>query len=63
MEVGNKNNENGMDLSRFGLGPEATGTRRNSGGFIDLGNEYDYAAGGHQASGANELFVEEQVLY
>lgn len=58
---GNRNNRN-VDWSRFGLGPEsATRARRNSGGFVDLGNEYEYAAGGHQASGANELFAEEQV--
>lgn len=27
---------------------------------MDLGNEYEYAAGGHQASGANEIFAEDQ---
>lgn len=51
-----------VDWSKFGLGSEtATRGRRQSGGFVGLGNEYDYAAGGHQASGADELFAEEQV--
>lgn len=50
-----------VDWSRYGLGPEsATRARNGSGGFIDLGNEYEYAAGGHRAAGANELFAEEQ---
>lgn len=34
--------------------------RGNSSGFVDLGNEYQYAAGGHQAAGANEIFAEDQ---
>lgn len=34
--------------------------RGNSGGFVDLGNEYQYGAGGHQASGPNEIFAEDQ---
>lgn len=52
--------------NRYGLGNDEphhynrARTRRNSGGFIDLGNEYQYAAGGHQASGANEIFAEDQ---
>lgn len=51
-----------VDWSRFGLGSEnASRPRGNLSGFVDLGNEYDYAAGGHHASGANELFAEEQV--
>lgn len=37
-----------------------TRPRGNAGGFIDLGAEYAYAAGGHQASGANEIFAEDQ---
>lgn len=52
---------------RFGLGNEESynygnraRTRGNSTGFVDLGNEYQYAAGGHQASGPNELFAEDQ---
>ena len=30
------------------------------GGFVDLGNEYDYGAGGHHASGRDEIFAEDQ---
>lgn len=51
---------------RYGLGNEdahhytRTRPRGNSGGFVDLGNEYQYGAGGHQASGANEIFAEDQ---
>lgn len=62
MEANNKKGD--VNWSRFGLGPEnASRTRGNTGGFVDLGNEYDYGAGGHQASGANELFAEEQVSF
>ncbi|XP_044740944.1 solute carrier family 12 member 8 isoform X2 [Chrysoperla carnea] len=60
---GNKRNvnKNTVDWSRFGLGNEnASRPRGNLSGFVDLGNEYEYAAGGHHASGANELFAEEQ---
>lgn len=55
-----------VDWTRYGLGDEEqyhynrARTRGNSGGFVDLGNEYEYAAGGHQASGANEIFAESQ---
>lgn len=55
------------DLDSFGLGEDGPAVftrgrgRRNEGGFVDLGNEYQYGIGGHQASGANELFAEEQV--
>lgn len=61
--------KNNVDWSKYGLGTEEAnggfggsrrGARRHSGGFVDLGNEYEYGAGGHQASGANELFAEEQ---
>lgn len=63
--------KNNVDWSKYGLGTEDAnggiyvsgsrrGARRHSGGFVDLGNEYEYGAGGHQASGANELFAEEQ---
>lgn len=58
-------NKNNVDWLKYGLGTEnATRSRTNgnTSGFVDLGNEYDYGAGGHQASGANELFAEEQVL-
>lgn len=57
-----------VDWNRFGLGNEDDGEvvvanfrqRANTGGFIDLGNEHTYASGGHQASGANEIFAQEQ---
>ncbi|XP_017086762.1 solute carrier family 12 member 8 [Drosophila eugracilis] len=59
-----------VDWQRFGLGGDEDGevavanfrqrTNNNSGGFVDLGNEYTYAAGGHHASGANEIFAGEQ---
>lgn len=62
----NGNASRRRDLDSFGLSDEnpsvfGRGRRRNSGGFVDLGNEYQYGAGGHQASGANEIFAEEQV--
>ncbi|KAK4871857.1 hypothetical protein RN001_015981 [Aquatica leii] len=54
-------NKDSPDWSRFGLGAETSSRpRSHTGGFVDLGNEHQYAAGGHQASGANELFAEEQ---
>ena len=61
MEQNNRDNKDrNIDWSRFGLGTEtAQRVRGNVGGFVDLSN--DYGAGGHQASGANELFAEEQV--
>ncbi|XP_053951316.1 solute carrier family 12 member 8 [Anastrepha ludens] len=57
-----------VDWNRFGLDDDGPGDvvvanfrqRGNSGGFVDLGNEYTYAAGGHQASGRNEIFADEQ---
>ncbi|CAH1153345.1 unnamed protein product [Phaedon cochleariae] len=63
MENGYSNRETNrkedINWSRFGLGSEsAQRARANTSGFIDLSN--DYGAGGHQASGANELFAEEQ---
>lgn len=63
MEPETSRNKN-VDWSRFGLGAESsTRARANTSGFVDLGNEYDYGAGGHQASGVNELFAEEQVYF
>lgn len=62
MEPDNKK----VDWLRYGLGAENGSrwrTNGNTSGFVDLGNEYDYGAGGHQASGANELFAEEQVIH
>jgi len=58
-----------VDWQRFGLGGDEDGDvtvasfrqrSNNTGGFVDLGNEYTYAAGGHHASGANEIFAGEQ---
>ncbi|KAH8420126.1 hypothetical protein KR009_006117 [Drosophila setifemur] len=59
-----------VDWQRFGLGNDGDGevtvasfrqrSNNNTGGFVDLGNEYTYAAGGHHASGANEIFAGEQ---
>ncbi|KAH8366590.1 hypothetical protein KR084_005049 [Drosophila pseudotakahashii] len=67
---GNGNRRN-VDWQRFGLGGDEDGDvavasfrqrshNNNTGGFVDLGNEYTYAAGGHHASGANEIFAGEQ---
>ncbi|KAG7310717.1 hypothetical protein JYU34_003522 [Plutella xylostella] len=39
---------------------DRTRMRRQSGGFVDLGNESQYGRGGHQASGANEIFADLQ---
>lgn len=47
-----RNDEPGYDRARM---------RRQSGGFVDLGNESQYGSGGHQASGANEIFADIQV--
>ncbi|XP_044257683.1 solute carrier family 12 member 8 [Tribolium madens] len=60
MDQNNRDNKDrNIDWSRFGLGSEtAQRVRANTSGFVDLSN--DYGAGGHQASGANELFAEEQ---
>lgn len=55
-----------VDWNRFGLGNDdepiihRTRQQGNTGGFVDLGNEYQYAAGGHHASGANEIFADDQ---
>ncbi|XP_049878002.1 solute carrier family 12 member 8 [Pectinophora gossypiella] len=46
-----RNDEPGFDRARM---------RRQSGGFVDLGNESQYGSGGHQASGANEIFADIQ---
>lgn len=60
-ETANSRPKNNVDWSRYGLGNEvATRARGHTSGFVDLGNESQYGAGGHQASGANELFAEEQ---
>ncbi|XP_073828048.1 solute carrier family 12 member 8 [Musca autumnalis] len=58
-----------VDWNRFGLSQEDDGEvvvanfrqrAANTGGFVDLGNEHTYASGGHQASGANEIFAQVQ---
>ncbi|KAL3289551.1 hypothetical protein HHI36_022968 [Cryptolaemus montrouzieri] len=61
METNNKNSNRDIDWSRYGLGTEtAQRVRANTSGFVDLSSNFDYSIGGHQASGANELFAEEQ---
>ncbi|XP_017030527.1 solute carrier family 12 member 8 [Drosophila kikkawai] len=68
---GHNGNRRTVDWQRFGLGGDDDDgevavasfrqrTNNNTGGFVDLGNEYTYAAGGHHASGANEIFAGEQ---
>lgn len=53
---------NNINWTRFGLGSETSQRQRaNTSGFVDLSSNFDYGGGGHQASGANELFAEEQV--
>lgn len=63
MDVNYKDGRNkDVDWSRYGLGTESSQrVRAHTSGFVDLSNDCDYGAGGHQASGANELFAEEQV--
>ncbi|EDW00365.1 solute carrier family 12 member 8 [Drosophila grimshawi] len=68
--VESNGNRRTVDWQRFGLGGDDDGeitvanfrqrSNNNTGGFVDLGNEYTYAAGGHHASGANEIFAGEQ---
>ncbi|XP_018330556.1 solute carrier family 12 member 8 isoform X1 [Agrilus planipennis] len=63
MEASSSENRNRSDLdwSRYGLGAESSArARSNTTGFVDLSSSNDYGIGGHQASGANELFAEEQ---
>lgn len=55
-----QNRNRDINWSRFGLGEAAQRARANTSGFVDLST--DYEGGGHQASGANELFAEEQVI-
>lgn len=65
----NGNRRQQVDWNRFGLSPDDDGDEvvanfrqrgANTGGFVDLGNEHTYASGGHQASGANEIFAQVQ---
>lgn len=49
---------------RYGLDsdniPRTARARQASGGFVDLGNESEYAAAGHQPSGPDEVFADAQ---
>lgn len=40
--------------------PRSARTRNAAGGFVDLGNESEYAANGYQPSSADEVFADEQ---
>ncbi|KAL1493297.1 hypothetical protein ABEB36_011378 [Hypothenemus hampei] len=61
MEGPNRSGNRDIDWSKYGLGNEkAQRARANTSGFVDLSTDGHYAAGGHQALGANELFAEEQ---
>ena len=40
--------------------PRTARSRVAAGGFVDLGNEAEYAVSGHQPSGADEVFATEQ---
>lgn len=64
MEDNANRDTNNINWTRFGLGSEtAQRQRATTSGFVDLSSNFDYGAGGHQASGANELFAEEQVPF
>ncbi|XP_053615445.1 solute carrier family 12 member 8 [Plodia interpunctella] len=60
----NHTRRNDLDIDSFRgdlePGLDRTRMRRQSGGFVDLGNESQYGTGGHQASGANEIFADIQ---
>lgn len=60
-----QNRQNDLNIDSFRNdepGYERTRITRTSGGFVDLGNESQYGTGGHQASGANEIFADIQVM-
>lgn len=64
MDQGNRQRRNDLDVDSFRSdepGFDRARIRRQSGGFVDLGNESQYGTGGHQASGANEIFADIQV--
>lgn len=53
-----------VDWNRYGLDQDdiprlhsRTSRIQNEGGFVDLGDEYTYGAGGHQPSGQGEIFA------
>ncbi|GBP86819.1 Solute carrier family 12 member 8 [Eumeta japonica] len=64
MDQSNRTNRRGdLDVDTFrsdSFSYDRSIGRRTSGGFVDLGNESQYGAGGHQASGANEIFADIQ---
>ncbi|KOB62033.1 putative Na-K-Cl cotransporter, partial [Operophtera brumata] len=63
MDQGNRQRRNDLDIDSFRSdepGFDRARIRRQSGGFVDLGNESQYGTGGHQASGANEIFADIQ---
>ncbi|KAG5677663.1 hypothetical protein PVAND_007400 [Polypedilum vanderplanki] len=57
-------NNRTMNWDRYGLDsenvPRSARAKNTSGGFVDLGNESDYARAGHQPSGSDEVFASEQ---
>lgn len=64
MDQGNRLRRSDLDKDSFRgdePGFDRARMRRLSGGFVDLGNESQYGTGGHQASGANEIFADIQV--
>ncbi|CAH0766779.1 unnamed protein product [Diatraea saccharalis] len=63
MDQSNRTRRNDLDIDSFRSdepGFDRARMRRQSGGFVDLGNESQYGTGGHQASGANEIFADIQ---
>ncbi|PZC80200.1 hypothetical protein B5X24_HaOG215291 [Helicoverpa armigera] len=63
MDQSNRQRRNDLDIDSFRSdepGFDRARMRRQSGGFVDLGNESQYGSGGHQASGANEIFADIQ---
>ncbi|XP_063548582.1 solute carrier family 12 member 8 [Cydia strobilella] len=63
MEPNSRGRRNELDIDSFrsdDAGFDRARMRRQSGGFVDLGNESQYGTGGHQASGANEIFADIQ---
>ncbi|KAF9816172.1 hypothetical protein SFRURICE_003723 [Spodoptera frugiperda] len=63
MDQNNRQRRNDLDIDSFRSdepGFDRARMRRQSGGFVDLGNESQYGSGGHQASGANEIFADIQ---
>lgn len=63
MDQNNRTRRGDLDIDSFRSDEpnfDRTRMRRQSGGFVDLGNESQYGTGGHQASGANEIFADIQ---